>query len=341
MRRGGVLILLIGLILIVGAVAALLFLQPGLIPGLGLAPEPTLQPEPTPVPEVDLVRARVDLPSGTVISDTVTVLEVVSVLQTEFDSERNFSSLNEVEGLLTTRPFRANEPLVRSALTEPGLSQQIPPLEANRPRDKAYPMVVDSLSGVADQIKPGDFVDIIATFNVVRPVVNIIPGQPSGDPNVADTPPQPSLSEQSFSVAKTIVQQVQVLKILRPAVDPAATPAEGEASEPQVDEQGRVIEGPTPIPGSTLPQGQWALVVAVNDQEVELIEFAVAAQARIVMVLRGAGDTAYEPTLGVTLDLLVSEFGMPLPRPLPPRVIGSDELLTPEPTRTPAPTRIP
>jgi pilus assembly protein CpaB len=58
-------------------------------------------------------------------------------------------------------------------------------------------------------------------------------------------------------------------------------------------------------------------------------------------VLRGAGDTAFEPTIGVTLDLLVAEFGLPLPRPLPPRVFGENEVLTPEPTRTAAPTRVP
>jgi pilus assembly protein CpaB len=61
----------------------------------------------------------------------------------------------------------------------------------------------------------------------------------------------------------------------------------------------------------------------------------------LVLVLRGAGDTAFEPTIGVTLDLLLSEFGLPLPQPPPYYVIGEDAQLIPAPTRTPAPTRVP
>ncbi|MCX7790106.1 MAG: pilus assembly protein CpaB, partial [Chloroflexaceae bacterium] len=69
--------------------------------------------------------------------------------------------------------------------------------------------------------------------------------------------------------------------------------------------------------------------------------FALASNARMVLVLRGAGDEAFEPTIGATLDLLISEFGLPLPYSAPPQVVGPETALTPEPTRTPAPTRVP
>ncbi len=110
-----------------------------------------------------------------------------------------------------------------------------------------------------------------------------------------------------------------------------------------VDETGAVV-GPgseLETTGGTITPGSWMLVLALNDQEAELMEFALASDARVVLVLRGAGDDAFEPTIGTTLDLLISEFGLPMPEPPPYYVVAPEAQLTPQPTRTPAPTRIP
>lgn len=355
MRRGGVLILLIGLILIVGAVALFLFLQGDTAGGLGGGGGGQVATIlPTEPPQVEVVRARVDIPANSVISNSVTLLEVITIPQTEFDPNQNIASLTEVEGKLTTRAFRANEFIVQSALTDPGLSQQIPTAEPDRARDKAYPFLVTNLSGVADQIKPGDFVDVVATFpTVARPLSQPVPpgaATTAEDGTVTQTEGNQtgrSVGEYVASATKTLVQRAQVIRIVRPAVTAAATPADGAAAEPAppaVDESGQPIEpgtGEAGAGGVTITEGAWTLILAVNNQEVELMEFALASTARMTLVLRGAGDTAFEPTLGTTLDLLVSEFGLPLPRPLPPRVLGPEELFTPEPTRTAAPTRVP
>jgi pilus assembly protein CpaB len=347
MRRGGVLLLLIGLILIVGAVALFLFLQPGATGGIIGGGQPT-SALPTEVPEVEVVRARVDIPANTVITDSITLLEVITIPQTEFDPEQNLSSVSEVEGKLTTRAFRANEIIISSALTDPGLSQQIPTAEADRARDKAYPFIVNNLSGVADQIKPGDFVDVVATFTVTRRQSYPTDLQPA-DAATGGTPQLTrELTDQILNSTKTLVQRAQVIRILRPEVAPEGTPEGGEvapesSSLPQVDESGQPIDPATEgaAPASGVTQGVWTLILAVNDQEIEILEFALAANARTVLVLRGAGDSAFEPTIGVTLDLLVSEFGVPLPRPLPPRVFSEEEVFEAEPTPSPAPTRVP
>lgn len=345
MRRGGVLILLIGLILIAGAVALFFFLQRPGGSGFGLA-QPT-SALPTEIPEVDVVRARVDIPANTLISDGATLLEVVTIRQTEFDSEQNLTSLSEVEGQLTTRPIRANEIIERSALTEPGLSQQLPTAEPDRARDKAYPFIVNNLSGVADQIKPGDFVDVVATFNVVRRQSFPVLTQSETGQTLTE-----STTDDTYNTTKTIVQRAQVIKIVRPPVaSDNATPEPGaqpqSSSLPQVDESGQPVSGDAAQggtgagTGSSVTQGTWTLILAVNDQEIELVEFALATNSRMVLVLRGAGDTDFESTIGATYDLLISEFGVPLPRPLPPRVVSPNEAITPEPTLTPAPTRVP
>lgn len=336
MRRGGIVILLIGLLLVLGAGALFfLFSQPG---GGGMIGGPQPTPAlPTEVPEVEIVRARVDIPANTLIADT-TLLDVITIPQTEFDPAQNFSRTGEIVGKLTTRPFRANEFIVRAGLTEPGLSQQIPTAEPDRARDKAYPFIVNNLSGVADRIVPGDFVDVVATFSVPRRE-----SYPTARDEQGLTR---SLTDLTLVSTKTIVQRAQVLQIVRPQVSAEATPEAGTApppsgSLPQVDASGQPIEPGTGQASGPITAEAWTLLLALNDQEVELMEFALASNARLVLVLRGAGDDQFEPTIGATLDLLISEFGLPLPYAMPPQVVSEDVAFTPEPTRTPAPTRVP
>ena len=344
MRRGGLLILLVGLILIVGAVGLYMFLQ---LPSPGSVNDPSATVLPTSAPpQVEIVRALVDIPANTVITDRQ-LLEIVNIDQTEFDTQQNFTNDSEIMGKLTLRTFRAGEPIKKAALIEPGLSQQIPTAEPNRASDKAYPFVVNNLSGVADQVKPGDFVDVVATFEVKRPVSTIGQAPPTA-PGTAPVGAPNALADQTLRSTKTIIQRAQVLRIVRPPVDLMPTPATGGASgtapstgnTPPVDGTGQPIQ-PTTADGSVVTQGSWTLVLAINDQEAELMEFAIAADARLVLVLRGAGDTAFEPTIGTTFDLLIDQFGLPLPYPLHPYVVGINEQLTPQPTRTPMPTPVP
>jgi pilus assembly protein CpaB len=348
MRRGGVLILLIGLILIVGAVMLFLFVQNPQNPITGGGPELQITQSATEVPLVNVVIARRDIAANTVISQT-SLLETKQIPQTAFDQKINFSNSSEVVGKLAVRLITAEQPIMKDDLTEPGLSQQIPTAEAPRPRDKAYPFIVNNLSGVSDQIKPGDFVDVVATFNMLRRY-----SYPSNsdvkDVNGVQVPVLVrQLTDPTFNATKTIVQRAQVIKIIKPQVAaPDTTPEAGNAqtpaessSLPKVDESGQPIKPGTNQTSGTITQGAWTLILAVDDQEIELMEFALATNSRMVLVLRGAGDGTFEPTIGATFDLLVSEFGVPLPQQLPPNVISEQQAFTPEPTRTPAPTRVP
>jgi pilus assembly protein CpaB len=351
MRRGGLVVLLLGLLLIVGA-GAFVFLGSGPIPGVP-GGQPTQVVVPTEDIGVNVVVAKVDIPANTVISDTNTLLETVNIPTAEFDEEVNFrDSFGEIGNKLTLRDIRAGDRITKDSLTEPGLAQKLPTAEPNRARDKAYPFIVNNLSGVADQIKIGDFVDVVATFTVPRRVSYPTGQQLEEQAGQQVVVTQRDHIEETFRTTKTIVQRAQVLAIFKPQVAAEGTPEDEapavnqDAGPPRVDASGQPIdpglaaEGGT-VEGSTLTQGIWTVMLAINDQEVELMEFSLSTQARMVLVLRGAGDSTYEPTIGATFDLLIAEFGVPLPRPLPPRVLGEDETLTGEPTRTPAPTRIP
>lgn len=340
MRRGGVLILLIGLILVVGAGAFFFLLQ---TPG-GSVTENGQPVLPSEEPDIDIVVARVDIPANTVIDDAETLLRLVPVAASTYDPNENFTNITDVRGQLTTRSFNRDQPITKSGLTEPGLSQQIPTAEPDRPRDKAYPFQVNSLSGVADQIKPGDFVDVVATFRVPRRVS--YPTARRLEEQAGQTVPvtERELTDPEFSTTKTIVQQAQVLRIQRPSptADGTVTPEAERQGPPETTADGQPITAADDVEGgSEIRAGNWVLVLAINNQEAELFEFALSTNAEIALVLRGAGDADFEPTIGATFDLLVSEFGVPLPRPLSPRIFGEDEVFTADPTRTPAPTRVP
>ncbi|GIV87581.1 MAG: pilus assembly protein CpaB [Chloroflexus sp.] len=351
MRRGALLFLLIGLIIIIGGFAAFLLLRGGATRPNAVT-EPEVPPPPTAIPLVNVVQAAVDIEANTLLNDP-TLLEVVEVPITEFDEQNEFSSINDVFGKLVINPVQAGRPITRDNVRDPGLAQMLPTAEPGQPRVKAYPLIVNNLSGVADQLAVNDFVDVIATFSVERQIIRPGPQQVITVNDVDQVIREYEFGEtQTFLTTKTIIQRAKVLQILRPAIPTPATP-EGEAapaqgevlptqssSLPQVDASGQPITSPqleNATPGSTLTQSIWVVMLALNDQQIELLEFALQSNARIVLALRSNDDVAIEQTSGVTIDLLVREFGLPLPRPLPPRVYGEDEVFVPEPTPTPRP----
>lgn len=367
-------ILIVVIVLFVVAAAGIYFFGPeDLKQQIGLS-EPTPTPnttalEPTPDPGVDIIVARIDLPVGTYITNTEVMLDRqnISTLRYEEDAENLFKyeQMSEVRNMVLKSPVLAGEPVKKTFLAPPWLAEQMPTTEPRRPRPKAYPVQVDSFTGVADQIKVGDSVDVLATFRVTRrvhqPPVLIPSGgegteggaipeaPPEGEPAGASGEPIKTreIQEQEFVTTKTIVQRAKVLAILRPPPPPTPVPApEEEAPEDAPAEEvpppaAAPAEEESDAPPTKIREGFWQVVIAVNDQQAELIEFSQQSGARVTLVLRGADDQAYEETVGVTLDLLVSEFGLPLPQPEDPFVFA-EEVLTPLPTRTPAPqVRVP
>jgi pilus assembly protein CpaB len=284
-----------------------------------------------------VVVARIDIPNNTVLTDTETFLDLSEIPETEYNANPNqyFTSFPEVQGKLTLRPIQATEVIRQNDVTDAGLSLQIPAAQANQPRPKAFAFAVNNLSGVADQIKPGDFVDVIASFRFTR--VLLRPGfNETGQLIIKED------TVTDLQSTKTLVQNVQVLKIVKPAPPPEGTPTpEGSAPQaepPQTDASGQPItnqqgtaqqgQGAT---GETLQQGEWVLILAVTDQQAEIIKLSREQGNGITLVLRGRGDSALETTIGATIDLLISQFGLPLPNPAEPAFFSPNQL-TPLPT---------
>jgi pilus assembly protein CpaB len=331
MRRGGRLLLLL-LILLVVAAALIYFLvtQPQLAPQ-------EVTPQPTEEPTVSIVVARVDIPSNTVLTDTATFLNTREIPESEFNASPGqfFTNPSQLTNKQTIRQVNFDEPIQRSAVTDTGLSILIPTAQPNQPRPKAIPLRVDNQSGVVDLIRPSDFVDVLATFEIQVTVI-----RPGFGENNQIVFREETLTGRS---TKTLIQNVQVLQILKPAVPQgtpgaegaAPAPAEGSAP-PATDASGQPIDSSaqatTEPAGSndTFSEGEWFVVLAMTDQQAEILKFS-GETGVVTLVLRGRGDTTIENTIGSTLDILVSQFGLPVPGAVPPDVISPSDL-TPVPT---------
>ncbi len=342
--RGGRLFLLLGVV--VAAVAAL-----GLLYFMQTQPPPTVPTTPTPVPRKKVVAARIDIPANTVLTDTESYLILDEIPEPEYTAapKTYFTGVEEMQNKVTLRAIKAANVLRAEDVTEAGLSVQIPAAQPNQPRPKAVAFQVSNLTGVADLIKPGDYVDLIASFDIPRtilvPSVTLDPTTGREIINISGVDLKPIRS------TKALVQNVQVLKILKPPVDIIGTPTPapagggdttGAPAEPQTDQTGQpVTDGQQPGGtggggGTTIPQGSWTLILAVTDEQAEIIRFTMEQSKGYMLVLRGRGDSSTEQTIGVTLDLLISQYGLPLPEPIPLAPVPIIQL-TPGPTQTPTP----
>ncbi len=349
MRRGNRSFLLLGLVLAAAAAGLFIYFTqiPPPVPDGALIPMTA-----TTVPLRKVVKARSDIAQNIVLTDTETFLTLADIPETEYNAAPNsyFTSPGALASKVSLRGINAEEIIRADMVIDAGLSLQIPVADAGQPRPKAIAIQVSNLTGVGDQVKPGDFVDLVMTFRVQRVVI-----RPAfvTDPATGVTSVQPREEVADLVTTKTLVQNVQVLSILRPPPPPEAegTPTAAAGGAPAVDSSGQPIAPGAAAPGegssgfsqqggtTRITDGFWTLMIAVTDQEAELINFARAQQPDIpiTLVLRGRGDTTTETTVGATLELLLDRFGLPAPEPvrLAPQ---TDAQLTPLPTRTPAPT---
>ncbi|NJP06299.1 MAG: hypothetical protein HC837_12065 [Chloroflexaceae bacterium] len=298
-------------------------------------------PPPTPTQEqtVEILIARIDIPANTLIdSDSIDpesesyLFETDEIPISRYNQQSGelITDLRELRGKVTTRLIQASDQIERGAFTDPGLAERIPQDDGEGlPRSKAYPILVNRLTGVSDLIKQGDFVDVLVTFSFPRDDNNpLAPGRVQAFPLLRST--------------KTVVQQAEVLDILYPPPQPAAEGETPAAQSPGQQRQTGAQAGPPPPPGTATEGGEegseegaetpatpqqttqaqvnapqatfeWIVILAVDDQEAELLEFAKMEEAQITLVLRGSGDDEFEPTIGVTMDLMISEFGLPEP----------------------------
>jgi Flp pilus assembly protein CpaB len=239
------------------------------------------------------------------IGDPVTPdLAEVREVAPEAVEQTSMSDTSELSGTPALVPIPAGSQITREKaglVTITGLVE--PQLEAG---EKAVAFQVDRVTGLDFLLVPGDHIDIVIAQDVT-------PIQQTAD-SVAeqqDSPNAPARYEavtglNNARTVKTIIQDRRVLYVsqtrARPVVTgtPSASPTAGGEQQAQIDS---VI-----------------IVFAGSDQDAELIKFAqrdLNEVGALTAVLRRTEDTAEgveDPaTTGITLNLLVEEYGVPVP----------------------------
>lgn len=163
--------------------------------------------------------------------------------------------------------------------------------------EKAIAFIVDRVEGVEFLVQPGDRIDILTAINLTPP------------PDITRT-------------VKTVLQNKRVLYVS----DTNIAPAEAEAPP-----EG----GQAPPPPAAL--ASVVIVFAGTDQDAEVIrmaqrvdtEFRGDAAATLSVTLRSNDDDAIEETTGITLEVLVDDYGVLVPEL--EGIIPEDETDTTEP----------
>jgi len=356
--RGSRLLLIVGVILIVGAIAVgAIFLLGG---GGREGPE-EVAGTPTPVPEVpkvDVVVAAQDIPRGVQITEEMTVGEAPAVtIESRTEDEVPDGAITRVEDVIgrTSRVDIVRDSLIlASMLVEepPGSSAalQIP----EEGEFVAYALPVARYSSVAWALQPGDHVDMIISLLVVdldEEFQSVQPSQarclsPSEDPACAgmsgpmgrlEVMPNgwlvnltPSESQRPRLVTQMTIQDALVLRVGDwpimgeepgpPVPEPAPPPAPAEGEEGE-----GAAEPEAPVAPLVAP-----LTLAVSRQDALVLDYAQLMGAHITFVLRRTGDAARVTTESVTLQYLMDRFNIELPPKLPygadPRVLGLDTI---------------
>jgi pilus assembly protein CpaB len=167
-----------------------------------------------------------------------------------------------------------------------------------KPGEKAIAIQVDRTTGLDFLVQPGNIVDVVLVADV-----KVL--QPTADSTKENPRFEPVQGLEDARTVKTVLQQKRVLYVSQSRQQVAAAAASASAQAGTQAQQ----------PAAALPDSI-IIVIAGTDQDSELLRFAQKNQTEsgvLGVTIRSTGDTADETTTGVTIDLLVKNYGLPIP----------------------------
>lgn len=301
MRRSGRLLIIVGVVMGLAAVLLALFaLSNG-----GDDDDPSADNQPT-SQEITIVQAkRAVAPHVKLTADD---LEEVVISDSEILNPEDYPRrINEVIGFAYSEELIEGQQLLRSRLEVSGIAAELVP------GTRAISMLVDQNNLVAGLIRQDDSIDIVYEINAelmrVSPTTPleaadgitlttdlVIP--PFGE--TADPAPYPYPGEPGSRfvitdrdagnpVAKIVLQNIRVLRVITD--NSSATSSQGS----QGGESGNY------------------LVIEVTPDQAELVQMMTTVGTYQVM-LRGADDEEIVTTMGANMELLVTEYDLPVPK---------------------------
>lgn len=262
---------------------------------------------------VKIVVAAQDIPAYTVLKDQLLIEQTVNRDQLK---GTELMSKSQALGKVSKVALVKGQRLATSDLSEAGLANDI--VKGKR----AVAVPVDRLNALGGLVRPGDFVDVIFSVKVTllyvlpsRPLEldtttaadrqsATLPAQAPGDPAAYVYPGEPGsrfkvqdAAGKGDPLAKVVVQDAKVLR-----VDVAAMPGPGQPA-------------PTPTSSNTANAKPTDFVILeLTDEQAELVKFILDNGASYTFALRATGDHELANTTGITFDLLVTNYQLPVPK---------------------------
>ena len=331
--RSGRIFIVIGIVLFLGALAAGFYFLVG--PGRQ-QPEPALEVEEgTPQPEVpkgltEIVVAVQNIPRGMRVTEDIDAV-ILQNWPEDAVPEGAITDLEVVYDRVARVDIVREMPILDGMLAEEtgdiGATGSDPALWIP-PGKVAYALPVARYSSVAWALRPGDHVDVILSLLLVdldEEFQSILPnemgcvspseeegcqGGPEGRLEVLPNGWMVNVSAGEGQRPRLVTQlTIQDAVVLHVGDWPAEESPPAEEEEEQPEEEGE----PAPPPRAEIEP----LTLVVTRQDAMVLDHAMAAGARINMLLRPAGDEGLVTTDSVTLQYIMDRFSIELPPKLP------------------------
>jgi pilus assembly protein CpaB len=325
--RGGRFLMFLGVALAIMAfVVVYVVMQKGLVAGTGAGQAVAV---PTTPPTVSIAIVARDVPA-------YTILDASSVTTVDVDASTvpsgTTTTPTDVFGKMTLVPLTKGQPVTVSQLTSAGFSDILSTGE------RAYTLAVPARDTFGGAVTENDRVDLLWT------AVISYKGQ------TVDATGKPTFADSTYTTTKTLLQNVHVLRVIQLAQPvPAGQATQGSpasANSGNSQDANAVAAPAAPsasmysIAGAAYQDAPFESVVilGVTDQQAEVLTFA-RDNGQIDMTLRSSavqkddagaakkdakgnsirGDAEVEKTTGITLDTLIQQYGLPIPKAYTPQ----------------------
>jgi len=346
-KRGGRIIILVALILILAVVGIYIWLQ-------NQQAQLTAQLSPTPDPAMRMVNIVITtqlIPRGTEIT-------AAAVMTIEFPEENLVQGtfITDIQTVIGNRArydLEPGIPLTRAVLIQP-TGGSVASFDV--PKDfVAMPIPLKRLTSVANALAPGDHVMVIGCMllvdidpdfqsklpNLVGVVIAPGPAGPDGGPTTASAGIRPgdpgslqgraeldptlnqplyvmpSELQRPRLVCQTVIQDAVVLRVgdFAEPQTTAAQVAQPEQQQPQQPVQPQVVE-------------EKLVTLVVSPQDAVALNYMLLADIKLNLALRNPSDTQPIVTDAVTQQYLMDQKNIPLPAKLPYSLEPRKDVLT-------------
>jgi pilus assembly protein CpaB len=291
-KRSNRLVILVGVLLAVLAFVAIVIL-------LNNAPSGDGGPSATPSTVTVLV-ATEDIEIGEAVTPD---LAEEQAIDPEGVAGTRIASASQLTGQPALQVIPAGSQITGEAIGL-GRRDQVDISARLNPGEKAIAFQVDPVTGADFLITEGDTIDILMTQSIT-----VLQETADSAANPDENAPQrfePVTGLEDQRTVKAILQDKRVIYVS----DTKAT-----APEPTTDTNNDGVVDENDTPAEQVIESV-IIIFAGNDQDAEVIKFAQNAlgeQGSLTALVRHDDDDAVEETTGITIDLLVTDYGLRLP----------------------------